>query len=156
VLQLTVSRALSGRDSHVQAADALAALDWRLSGARPDGVPHSIFQLANHMIYWQKWAVRWLDGKRPRPPKHAAGSWPGTVVPANRREWERTVRRFSVAIAALERCSRSVDPMSRRGKMSRLEMLHLIGSHTSYHVGQVVLLRQMLGAWPPPSGGLTW
>jgi uncharacterized damage-inducible protein DinB len=40
--------------------------------------------------------------------------------------------------------------------MTCLEMLHLIGSHTSYHVGQVALLRQMLGAWPPPSGGVTW
>jgi hypothetical protein len=39
---------------------------------------------------------------------------------------------------------------------SRLEMLHTIAGHNSYHVGQVVLLRQLLAAWPPPSGGLTW
>ena len=28
--------------------------------------------------------------------------------------------------------------------------------HNSYHVGQVVLLRQALGAWPPPSGTDSW
>jgi uncharacterized damage-inducible protein DinB len=41
-------------------------------------------------------------------------------------------------------------------KTSRLRMFHTIASHTSYHIGQVVMLRQLLGKWPPPSGGLTW
>jgi hypothetical protein len=35
-------------------------------------------------------------------------------------------------------------------------MLQTIGSHNSYHAGQVVIVRQALDAWPPPSGGLTW
>jgi len=35
-------------------------------------------------------------------------------------------------------------------------MLHAIGAHNSYHAGQVAFLRQLLGKWPPPSGGLTW
>ena len=29
-------------------------------------------------------------------------------------------------------------------------------AHNAYHLGRVVLLRQMMGSWPPPSGGLTW
>lgn len=156
VFHQTMSRALSGKDAHVEAANVVAGLDWRLAGSRPDGVPHSLFQLVNHMIYWQEWVVKWLDGKRPRAPKHAAGGWPGKVSPAGKSDWERTVRRFRKALDALERRSRKTDPLSRRGKMTRLEMLHLIGSHTSYHIGQVALLRQQLGAWPPPSGSVTW
>jgi len=35
-------------------------------------------------------------------------------------------------------------------------MLQTIGSHNSYHAGEVAFLRQILGKWPPPSGGLTW
>jgi len=31
-----------------------------------------------------------------------------------------------------------------------------MAAHNSHHLGQVVLLRQMLGAWPPPSGSYTW
>jgi uncharacterized damage-inducible protein DinB len=150
------SRALSGKDAHVETACILAGLDWELAGARPDSVPRSVFQLVNHMIYWQEWVVKWLDGKKPRPPKHAAGGWPGEVSPASRREWERTVRRFRDALDALNRRARLADPLSKRGKMIRLEMLHIVGSHTSYHVGQVAFLRQLLAAWPPPSGGVTW
>ena len=156
VIQQTMRRALSGKDAHVENASILAGLDWNLAGVRPEGVPHSVFELANHMIYWQEWAVKWLDGKRPRAPKHAAGGWPGKPKPTDQKEWEKTVKRFAHALKSLERRSHKPNPLSRRGKMTRFEMLHIIGSHTSYHAGQVVFLRQVLAAWPPPSGGATW
>jgi uncharacterized damage-inducible protein DinB len=155
-IQQTMSRALSGRDAHVENANIFVGLDWNLAGARPKGAPHSLFELANHMIYWQEWAMKWLDGKRPRAPRHAAGGWPGKPSPVDQKEWEKTVKRFSHALKSLEHRSRKPNPLSRRGKMTRFEMLHIIGSHTSYHAGQVVFLRQLLAAWPPPSGGATW
>lgn len=156
VFHQTISRALSGEDAHVDTASVLESLDWELAGKRLGGVSHSLFQLVNHIIYWQEWVVKWLDGKRPRPPKHAAGGWPGKVSPNNRSEWERTVRRFHNAISALDSRSHQLDLLSKHGKWTHLEMLHIVGSHTSYHVGQVALLRQLLGSWPPPSGGVTW
>jgi uncharacterized damage-inducible protein DinB len=156
VIQQAISRALSGKDAHVETIDILAGLEWKLAGTRPEGVPHSIFQLVNHIIYWLGWAVRWIDGKKPRPPKHATGSWPGKVSPSNRREWERSIRRLRDVLAALERHSSEIDLFSKQGKWTPLEMLHIVSSHTSYHVGQIAMLRQLLGAWPPPSGGVTW
>jgi uncharacterized damage-inducible protein DinB len=29
-------------------------------------------------------------------------------------------------------------------------------AHNSYHIGQIAMLRRMLGAWPPKAGGDTW
>jgi uncharacterized damage-inducible protein DinB len=156
VLQRTTGATLSGKNAHVESAKVLAGLDWQLAGARPRGVPHSVFQLVNHMTYWQEWVLKWLDGKRPKPPRHAAGGWPGGVAPANRMEWSRAVRQFRSSLAALGRSSRRKDLLATRGTMTALEMLRTIGSHTSYHVGQVALVRQSLGSWPPPSGGVTW
>ena len=156
VLDKTIAKALSGKGAHVEGASVLQGLDWKLAGARPDGVPHSVFQLANHMIYWHEWVVKWLDGNKPRPPKHATGGWPGRQSPSSRREWERTTRRFGDAIDALDRRSREGDPLTKHGKITRLEMLLVVASHASYHIGQVALLRQQLGSWPPPSGGVTW
>ena len=156
VLISMTSKALSGEGAHIKAIDVLADLDWKLAGERPAGAPHSMFQLVNHIAYWDRWAVNWLDGKKPKAPKHAAGSWPGKVKPASRREWDKAVRQLREASTALERRSRETDLLKKHGKTTRLEMLHTIGSHASYHVGQVAFLRQMLGAWPPPSGGVTW
>jgi uncharacterized damage-inducible protein DinB len=156
ILEKTVGRALSGEGAHVGSHNVFEGLDWKLAGTRPAGAPHSLFQLLKHLIYWQDWVVRWLDGKAPPVPKHASGSWPRSASPASMEEWERAVKDFHKGLDALERGSRSADLLAKRGKKSRLEMLQAIASHNSYHLGQAALLRQILGAWPPPSGGLTW
>jgi uncharacterized damage-inducible protein DinB len=155
ILKRIYKRALSGKDAHVKVLNAVEGLDWTIAGKRPNGVEHSIYQLVNHVVYWQEWVVRWLDGEKPDVPKHAAGGWPGEVEPANSEEWEEVKRRLGKALDALSsRCGE--DLLSMRGRKCPIDMLQPIAQHTSYHIGQVVLLRQMLGAWPPPSGGVTW
>lgn len=156
ILEKTIGRALSGKGAHVEAKKAFEGLPWKIAGGRPRGVPHSLFQLLNHMIYWQDWVLKWLGGEKPPIPKHAGGSWPGAAGPAASKEWEQAVRRFRKGLDEMTRRSREADLLSKRGGKSRLEMLRTIASHNSYHLGQVVQLRQILGAWPPPSGGLTW
>jgi hypothetical protein len=156
ILEKTIGRALSGEGAHAASQNVFEGLDWKLAGARPAGAPHSLFQLLRHLIYWQDWVVKWLDGTTPRVPKHASGSWPGGVSPAGRKEWESAVKDFRKGLDALDRASGGADLLTKRGKKSRLEMLLAIASHNSYHLGQAALLRQMLGVWPPPSGGLTW
>ena len=156
ILEKMVAHALSGKGSHVAAKTIFDGLGWKIAGARPEGAPHSAFQLLNHLTYWQDWVVKWLDGETPPIPKHASGGWPGSPGPSSRQEWERAVGGFRKGLEGLERRSPKADLLAKRGKSIRLDMLQAIASHNSYHLGQAVQLRQMLGAWPPPSGGLTW
>ena len=160
IIESALDHSLSGKGAHVKMGKAFEGLDWKLAGAPPPGVEHSIFQLLNHIIYWQEWAVKWLDGDDPPIPDHASGSWPGDVAPESGDDWDNTMRRFQRGLDDLGRRSRESDLFQKQfsdfAEKSRLEMLHTIASYGSCHVGQVVLLRQMLGAWPPPSGGLTW
>jgi len=39
---------------------------------------------------------------------------------------------------------------------SRRDVLVHVATHNAHHLGQVILLRQLLGVWPPPSGSWTW
>lgn len=156
VLSRIVRRALLGEGAHAGTRNAFDSLDWKIAAMRPPGVPHSIFQLLEHITYWQNWVLQWLDGKDPTVPRHAAGSWPSNPGPASPDEWKRALRNFRRSLDKLEERSGKGDLLATMGKISRLRMLHTIASHTSYHVGQVVILRQLLVKWPPPSGGLTW
>jgi uncharacterized damage-inducible protein DinB len=162
ILRASLKRALTGEGAHVEAKDVFDGLDWKIAGSQPEGAPHSIFQLLNHLVYWQDWVVKWLDGEKPPIPEHAAGSWPGALGPESASDWEETVRQF---VEGLEHLSRQADEgeLFREGELltegdrkTLFEMLQVIASHNSHHLGQVVVLRQMLGAWPPPGGGLTW
>jgi uncharacterized damage-inducible protein DinB len=149
-------RALSGRASHAETNEVFSGLGWKAAGLKPRGVPHSVYQLLKHMSYWQDWVVAWLEGESPAAPRHASGSWPAEAGPSSRRDWDEAVKQFRRGLGKLERaCRGAALPSGRHGKR-RLEMLHTIGAHNSYHAGQVAFLRQLLGKWPPPLGGVTW
>lgn len=155
-LRDALARALSGENAHVQAASALDGLDWRQAGARPGGAPHSVFQIVNHLVYWHDHALAWLDGRKPPTPEHDADSWPGMPAPASAEEWQEATARFTAGVERLVRHAREDDLLARRGPKTVLYVLQISAAHDSYHLGQAVLLRQQLGAWPPPGGGFTW
>lgn len=155
-LKKILRRSLFGKDAHVQSTQALEGLDWKAAGAQPKGIPHSIFQLLNHMIYWQNWTIQWLDGEKPKLPKHAAMSWPGDVGPKNQKTWEQTTKAFLAGLEKLSQRCKKLESFKKSGKWNHPDMMQIIASHNSYHIGQIVLIRRMLGSWPPPSGGDTW
>jgi hypothetical protein len=47
-------------------------------------------------------------------------------------------------------------PATKMVTATSFNWLQTMASHISYHLGEVVLMRRMLGLWPPPSGGYTW
>ena len=108
ILKKMILNALSGKGAHVSVTDAVAGLDWKLSGVQPEGVSHSIFQLLNHMIYWNQWVVNWLAGQKPSVPKHAQGGWPGRTAPQSERSFAGCFRHSSQpAIARLSLLQRT-------------------------------------------------
>jgi uncharacterized damage-inducible protein DinB len=36
------------------------------------------------------------------------------------------------------------------------DVLTHVAAHNAHHLGQVIVLRQLQGAWPPPGGSWTW
>lgn len=151
-----IEKALSGKGAHVATRTIFDGLDWKTAGALPAGAPHSIYQMLWHLNFWQDWAIKWLEGGNPKIPKHAVGSWPGKPSPANAKQWQGAVKHFRAGLQRMAGQAKKGDLFAARGGHTRLGMLHAIASHNSHHAGQVVTLRQMLGKWPPPSGGVTW
>ena len=155
-LRAILDQALTGRGAHVKARGALDGLDWQLSGERPEGAAQSIFQLVNHMVYWHEYGLAWLGGTKPKTPEHAEDSWPGTQTPASAEEWQESVERFEAGLAEFLEHVKTKDLFLESHKKTVLEVLQMIASHNSYHLGQIAQLRRMLGSWPPPGGGETW
>jgi len=87
----------------------------------------------------------------------SAEARPGKLARQNctRDSWG-MARRLEHALKVMTRAVEKADLLAKRGRKTPLEVLQTIASHNSYHLGQVVVLRQRLCAWPPPSGGLTW
>lgn len=156
IVRATLGQALSGRGAHVATAEIFDGLEWESAWLRPEGAPHSLFQQLSHLVFWQEFALRWLDGEKPETPEHDADSWPGDEGPMDDDDWESAVERFKTGVAELLRRAEESDLLAQLGPKTAFEILQVVASHNSYHAGQVAGLRRALGKWPPPGGGFTW
>ena len=158
VVLKTLLAGVEGGGAHADSSRALDGLDWRLAGKLIEGAPYTVMQSANHIIWWNGYTLSHFRGETPTPPAHAVDGWPGPAAPASDEEWQAFIRAYKAsleALAAAAREGRFTEPLRKEGR-PRADILRAMGQHVTYHVGQIALLRRMMGAWPPPGGGDTW
>jgi len=157
---------LIGDSAHSPPAIILEALSAEQAHRAIPGAPHSIYQELWHIACWQQITLDWVAGVETPYLEHASLGFPNEKQTADE-DWNELRQRFfhgsreATAVAAdVDRLDRPVRCPSRPGLPVRImtvrEQLESLGAHNSYHFGRIVLLRQLLGAWPPPSGGDTW
>jgi hypothetical protein len=153
-LRAHVLELLRGGQAHATFDDAVADLPVADRGAVPKGVPHSAWELVEHIRITQDDILRFstnVDG-RYQSPAWPAGYWPQGPVPPSAKAWGASLEAIAEGRAAMERlvADPSTDllaPFSWGDGQTLLREALLLADHTSYHVGQLILLRRILGAW---------
>jgi uncharacterized damage-inducible protein DinB len=153
---------LHGAHAYLSPSAALAGLSATHASHRPTHSGHSIAEIVAHMAFWQNWFLDRCDGIAIPVPAPAAQGWP--AVPYG--EWDDLLARFesgfkrAVTLADNEgRSTRRVSPsieFEPFANYTTADALIHVALHNAHHVGQVITLRQQLGAWPPPAGSWTW
>lgn len=143
---------LRGGHAHSTFDDAIKGFPAALAGERPAGVPYSAWELLEHMRIAQNDILRFSQESDYVSPKWPEGYWPSSPSPRNRAEWNRSVRSFREDLAAFERLlqerlAQLTKPFPWGEGQTLLREALLIADHNAYHLGQLVLLRRLLGAW---------
>ncbi|MPY65810.1 DinB family protein [Deinococcus sp. SDU3-2] len=143
-----------GGQAFVGVEAALSGLDADTAARRPEGLPHSVAELVAHVNWWNRWMLDIIEMGQALPyPAHAADTWPA-VTP---QDWPRVKAEFYELLARVDTHTARPDlanPVNHDETIG--ELLADFALHTAHHFGQVVTVRQALGAWPPPGGGDTW
>jgi uncharacterized damage-inducible protein DinB len=158
---------LLGKGAHADPLACVEDLSAELAARPVAGFPHSMAQLVFHMNYWMDYELRRIHGERPAYPEHNSESFPPVPSPADAQDWDGLRVRFAGLLANFTALANSPPEQMRQPIESAhvgetkvagtLEaVLWQIVAHNSYHVGQIAMIRQALGAWPPPGGGDTW
>ena len=144
---------LRGGGAHLDFEKAIAGLPPDLRGARPAGVPHSPWRLLEHLRIAQWDILEFSRNPRHVSPAFPDGYWPQGEAPPDPGAWDRSVDAFRAdlrAMAALV-ADPSTDLFARiphgDGQTVLREAL-LVADHNAYHLGQLVVVRRLLGAWP--------
>jgi hypothetical protein len=143
---------LRSRSAHLDFEKAIGGLPPELRGARAPGLPHTVWQLLEHLRIAQ-WDILEFS----RNPDHVSphwpeGYWPETATPPDAAAWEHSVESFRRDLKAMQ--DLVADPKTDLyakipwgdGQTILREAI-LVADHNAYHLGQIVSVRQALGAW---------
>jgi hypothetical protein len=146
-------RLLEWRDAHVDFDAAVAGLPPHLHGSRPAGLPYSPWELLEHLRITQRDILDFCRDANYSEPRWPDEYWPGSPAPASVEAWEESVaafRRDREELAKLAR-DRGVELFARiphGSGQTYLRELLLVADHNAYHLGELVAVRRLLGAWP--------
>jgi hypothetical protein len=152
LLKEHLRKLLAGSEAHVDWRSALKGLRKRLRGAKPEGVPHSAWELLEHARIAQRDILEFCRNPRHVSPEWPSGYWPKHTSPRNAAEWERTVKAFRRDLQEMvklvtNRQTNLQTPLTHGSGQTILREALLLADHNSYHLGQFVQLRRMLGSW---------
>jgi len=152
-LRQQLARMLDWHEAHADLGTASKDFPAELRGTVPPGMPYSAWQLLEH-IRIALWDILEFS----RDPKHKSpqwpeGYWPATVAPPDDDAWDKSMNSIRKHLEEMRKLvlNRSHDlfkPLAHGESHTLLREVLLAADHNAYHLGQLVLVRKSLGAWP--------
>jgi uncharacterized damage-inducible protein DinB len=143
---------LRGDSAHVQFDAAIADLPAKLRGVKPAGLEFTAWRLLEHMRIAQWDILEFSRNPKHVSPKFPAGYWPKGDAPPSAAAWEKSVAGFRSDLEAMQRLVEDAAtdlfaPIPHGDGQTVLREAMLVADHNAYHLGQLVMLRRLLGAW---------
>ena len=145
-------RLLDWEDSHVGFDTAIADIPAEFQGRQPEGVPYSPWQLLEHLRRAQGDILEFCRNPKYKELKWPEDYWPTSPAPPSPAAWNKSIREFREDREALQKLAADskVDLAAKiphgQGQTCLRELV-LAADHTAYHVGQLVIVRRLLGIW---------
>jgi hypothetical protein len=143
---------LRGGSAHVDLATVLDDFPEKLTGGKLENTPYTPWQLLEHIRFTVNDLLVFSTDPQYAAPNWPEDYWPAKNGAASEGEWKKSVKALKADFAAFEKLLQ--DPDSNlyakipwgEGQTLLREII-LACDHTSYHLGEMVLLRRQLGAW---------
>lgn len=142
---------LIGGHAHVSFDDVIKDFPGKLRGAKPAGAPYSAWELLEHMRL-----ALWDILEFSRDARHVSPQWPEGYWPKSKKPspsaWNSSITSFrkdlKAMIALVENPKTDLYARIPHGTgQTILREALLVADHNAYHLGQLVLLRRLLGSW---------
>ena len=143
---------LKGGDAHADFESAIKNFPVNLRGKRPKGAEHSAWEVLEHLRIAQWDILGFSRNSGHKSPEFPGGYWPRTQSPPSEKAWDHSVQAFRKDLEALcglvsDASTDLLAPIPHGDGQTVLREALLAADHNAYHLGELVLLRRILGAW---------
>jgi uncharacterized damage-inducible protein DinB len=148
---------MTARQAHVTLDDALRDLPAQLRGERPQGMPYSPWELVEHLRVAQHDILDFCRNPDYEQPAWPDDYWPDAPAPDSEEAWRESAAQIRRDLESMCGLVRNPDldlyaEIPHGNGQTYLREAMLVADHNAYHVGQLVAVRRLLGAWPPEEG----
>jgi uncharacterized damage-inducible protein DinB len=137
-------------NAHIKFDDAVKDFPPALRGKRPEGGPHSAWELLEHLRLAQWDILEFTRDASHVSPKFPDGYWPTTEAPPTDTAWDESVAAYRKDLRSLAELTadESIDLLARiphGDGQTVLRQILLTADHNAYHLGQLMMVRRILG-----------
>ncbi|MBV8477132.1 MAG: DinB family protein [Acidobacteria bacterium] len=144
---------LRGGNAHTAFDGAISGLPAEARGKKIRGLPHTAWMILEHLRIAQWDIVEFSRNPQHTSPRWPEGYWPQQTAPSSDSAWNKSERAFREDLETMEALvsARETDlyaPIPWGKGQTILREALLVADHNAYHIGELVVLRRLLGAWP--------
>ena len=154
-LETELTWLLEGGHAHATFDDAVKDFPVELRGKVPKGLPYSAWQIVEHLRITQRDMLDFSDNATGtyKDKKWPDEYWPKEVAPPNEKAWKKTIDTIHADRKAFLKLLNEADkatlikPFAWGDGQNLLKEALQIADHNAYHVGELIVVRRLLGAW---------
>lgn len=153
ILRKELCSLLDGGKAHATFEEAIADLPRKLRHRRADKLPHTAWELLEHIRIAQYDILDYSCNPHYKAPKWPDEYWPDPDKAPDDAAWQRSVQQVRADLSAMKalvndpsRDPCAAFPWAEGANLLREAML--VADHNAYHVAQLITVRRALDAWP--------
>jgi hypothetical protein len=143
---------LSGHNAHADFEQAIGGLPVKLRGARVPKLTFTPWRLLEHLRIAQWDILEFSRDAEHASPKWPDEYWPKDDAPPSAAAWTASVASFRKDLRAMVALVKNPKtnlfaPIKHGDGQTILREALLVADHNAYHLGELIMLRKLLGAW---------
>jgi hypothetical protein len=143
---------LTQANAHVTFDQSVENIRFEVLGIKPSNLPHSIWMLVEHIRITQADILDFSINANYKTLKWPDEYWPHQQAPKDELSWQKSLEQIqqhrNSFIGLLNKPGTDLFlPFAHGGGQNLFREALLIADHTSYHTGQIILIRRLLNDW---------
>ena len=138
-------------NAHVNFNDAVNNVPFEDLGKKPGNLPYSIWQITEHIRITQKDILDFSINKNYKELNWPDDYWPESATPGTQADWHHSIKAINddldEFILVLKNSENIYKLFDHGTGQTLLREAMLIADHNSYHTGEIIVLRRLLGNW---------
>jgi hypothetical protein len=143
---------VTGVGAHVGFDKVVADFPVEMRGVVPDSATHSAWKLLEHLRIAQWDILEFSRDASHVSPDFPSGYWPESALPPREAAWDMSIKSFKadgqdMAALIANPATDLFEKIPHGTGQTVFKEAYVVAKHNSYHLGELVMLRRVLGIW---------